>query len=75
MPSLRTRQALDRAVLKTAEVALSEAAAAVASATETLGEVETTITALETGVLDLDAVTVGGVRFVYDGVGDLVVEP
>lgn len=68
MPSLRTRQAFDRTVIATAEAALGEAAAAVADATETL-------TDIQSGTLDLDAITVGGQRFIYDGVGDLIVEP
>ena len=75
MPSLRTRQVYDRAVLATAEVALNEAATAVADATATLTTVQGTIEDLTDGTLELDAVTVGGVRFVYDGVGDLVPEP
>lgn len=74
MPSLRTRQAYQGIVLTTAQDALGDAAAAVASATETLGTVQDTITDLQGGVLNLDAVTVGGKRFVNVG-DDLVVEP
>ena len=75
MPSLRTRQAYDRAVLKTAEVALEQAASAVADATTSLTTVQGTIDDLTDGTLELDAVTVGGQRFIYDGVGNLVPEP
>ncbi len=68
MPSLRTRTRFQGIVLETAEEALVAASAAVASAAAgTLGEIEA-------GTLDLDAITVGGVRFIESG-GNLVPEP
>ena len=67
MPSLRTRIMYNDVVLRTAESALSAAAAAVSSATADLA-------AIEAGTLDLDAVTIGGTRFINDG-GTLVAEP
>lgn len=60
MPSQRTRQAFDRTVIATAEVALTEAADAVAVATGNLED-------LTAGNLELDAVNVGGVRLVWNG--------
>jgi hypothetical protein len=67
MPSLRTRIRYQEVILDVAEEALADAAAAVASATAALEDIEL-------GVLDLDAITVGGLRFINDG-GTLVVEP
>lgn len=67
MPSLRTRVVYGNLVLATASEALVSAAAAVDAATVTLQ-------AIETGTLDLDAVTIGGVRFVNNG-GVLGPEP
>ena len=67
MPSLATRIAYQNLSLATAQEALSEAAAAVADAAEDLQ-------ALADGELELDAVTVGGTRFVNSG-GALVPEP
>lgn len=60
MPSLRTRQAYDRRVLETAEEALASAAASVSAVT---GQLED----LADGELALDAVTIGGVRFINNG--------
>ncbi len=74
MPSLRTRQAYQGIVLNTAQDALDDAAAAVSAATETLGDVENTITDLQAGAVDLEAVTIGGQRFVNNG-GVLELEP
>lgn len=74
MPSLRTRQAYQSIVLATAQDALGDAAAAVVAATETLGTVQDTITDLQAGVVNLDAVTIGGDRFVNNG-GVLEREP
>jgi hypothetical protein len=74
MPSLRTRQAYDRHVLATAEVALSEAASAVSAATDTLETVQGNITDLTSGDLELDAVNVGGVRLIWNG-SEFEVEP
>ena len=74
MPSLRTRQAYDRAVLGTAQSALSEAAAAVSDATATLTTVQGTLEEIAEGTIDLDGITVGGVRYETVG-GDLVAVP
>jgi hypothetical protein len=74
MPSLRTRQAYQNIILSTAQDALGDAAAAVADATETLGTVQDTITDIQAGTLDLDAVTVGGKKFINVG-DELVPEP
>ncbi len=74
MPSLRTRISYAgmaasniEATVAVAQAALAEAAVAVAEATDTLEEIET-------GVLDLEAVTVGGQRFINNG-GVLEPEP
>jgi hypothetical protein len=67
MPSLRTRTMYNAIVLATASDALVDAAAAVSSATADLE-------AIADGTLDLDAITIGGTRFVNDG-GTLVAEP
>lgn len=67
MPSLATRMRYQGIVLERAEAALSEAAEAVGNATETLE-------AIEAGTLDMDAITVGGVRFIHS-FGDLIPEP
>lgn len=67
MPSIRTRIRYQGMTLETAEDALASAAAEVAAATTTLSNIET-------GTLDLDAVKVGGVRFINSG-GSLVAEP
>lgn len=67
MPSLRTRTAYQNIVLATAQDALVEAAAAVSDATTALNDIQT-------GTLDLDAVKIGGQRFINDG-GALVAEP
>lgn len=76
MPSLRTRARYDRITLDIAQVALSAAATAVEVATDTLNTVQGTIEEIQGGTLDLDAITVGGTRFVYDvGTGGLVMEP
>ena len=74
MPSLRTRQAYDRITLAASQEALADASAAVATATETLGTVQGTITNIENGTLDLAAITVNGKRFIESG-DALVVEP
>jgi thiamine monophosphate kinase len=81
MPSLKTRLSYQSIVLDTAQVALSDAAAvaaaasvAVASATATLGTVQGNLTDIADGVFDLDALTVGGARFVNNA-GVLEVEP
>jgi hypothetical protein len=60
MPSLRTRQVLDRRGLRTAEAALGEAAAAVTTATQTLTE-------LTSGDLELDAINYQGTRLIWNG--------
>lgn len=67
MPSLRTRIRYQGLVLERSEAAIAEATVQLETATETLGD-------LEAGTLDLDAVTIGGQRFINDG-GTLVVEP
>ena len=67
MPSLRTRSSYSAIVLDTASDALIGAAAAVSSAT-------TTLSAIEAGTLDLDAVTIGGTRFINNA-GSLEPEP
>lgn len=67
MPSLRTRIAFDRIVLATAQDALADAAASVATATQQLNDIQA-------GTLDLSAVKVGGQRFINSG-GNLVAEP
>lgn len=67
MPSLATRIAYQNLTLATAQEALSEAATAVAEATQDLQD-------LTDGELELDAVTVGGQRFVNSG-GVLIAEP
>lgn len=67
MPSLRTRVAIQNAVLATAQQELAEAAQAVSDATDLLEEIQD-------GVLDVEAITVGGTRFINDG-GTLVAEP
>jgi hypothetical protein len=66
MPSLRTRTRYQEYLLSGAQEALDEAAEAVSAATDVLED-------LEAGTLDLEAVTVGGVRFVNDA-GVLVPE-
>lgn len=67
MPSIRTRIRYQNISLDQAEDALADASAAVAEAT-------TTLSSIETGVLDLDAVTIGGTRFINNG-GVLEPEP
>jgi len=67
MPSFRTRIAVQNIVLATAQQELVEAAAAVSDATDLLED-------LQAGVLDVDAITVGGQQFINDG-GTLVVAP
>jgi S-adenosylmethionine:tRNA-ribosyltransferase-isomerase (queuine synthetase) len=67
MPSLRTRQRYQALVLDRAEASIAAASAALETATDTLEDIEA-------GTLDLDAVTIGGQRFINDG-GTLVVEP
>ncbi len=67
MPSLRTRMHYTTLALSGAQDALADAAVAVASATDALVDIEA-------GTLDLDAVTVGGQRFVNNG-GVLELEP
>ena len=67
MPSFRTRMAYDRIVLATAQDALADAGAAVTAATEQLEQISD-------GTLDLDAVTIGGTRFINNG-GVLEPEP
>lgn len=59
MPSLRTRLMYQALTLNAAQSALQDASEAVAQATEQLND-------LSTGTLDLDAVTIGGVRFVNE---------
>lgn len=67
MPSLATRMAYQGLALASAQDALADAAAEVAAATAQLAD-------LADGELELDAITVGGVRFINDG-GALVAEP
>lgn len=67
MPSLRTRTRYQGLVLETAQDEIAEAAAALSTATDTLSD-------LESGTLDVDAITVGGVRFIESG-GNLIPEP
>lgn len=67
MPSLATRIAYQSLTLSTAQEALSEAATAVAEAADELE-------ALADGTLELEAVNVGGQRFINSG-GSLVPEP
>jgi hypothetical protein len=67
MPSLATRMAYQGLALASAQDALADAAAEVAAATEALEQ-------LEAGTLEVDAIVVGGVRFINDG-GSLVAEP
>lgn len=67
MPSLRTRTRYQG-------IALAQADEAIAAATAGLTQATTTLDAIETGTLDLDAVTIGGQRFVNNG-GNLEVEP
>jgi hypothetical protein len=67
MPSLATRISYQNLTLATAQEALAEAAAAVAEATNDLE-------ALAGGELELEAITVGGQRFVNSG-GVLIAEP
>lgn len=67
MPSLRTRTRYQGLVLERSEEAIAEATEGLNTATQTLGEIQT-------GTLDLDAVTVGGVRFIESG-GALIAEP
>lgn len=67
MPSLRTRIAYQNIVLDGAQAALVEAQAAVSAATETL-------TDLQSGTIDLDAITIGGQMFVNNA-GVLEVAP
>jgi hypothetical protein len=57
MASIKTRIAYDRVILATAQADLSDAAAAVASATSDLS-------LLTTGDLELAALTVGGIKFI-----------
>lgn len=64
MPSSRTRQAYQAVVLNTAQAALADAAVAVATATDTLTTVQSTIGDIQAGTVDLDAVMVGGQKFV-----------
>lgn len=66
MPSIKTRVAYQNIALAQAEVALTAAATAVASATDTLSDIED-------GALDLSAITVGGQRFVNNA-GNLELE-
>ena len=67
MPSLRTRTTYNAIVLASASDALSDAGAAVADATANLN-------AIADGTLDLDAVTIGGARFI-NNMGSLEPEP
>lgn len=67
MPSLSTRLQHDRHVLANAEVALATASEAVAEAAGSLAD-------LADGTLALDAITVGGQRFINNG-GLLELEP
>lgn len=67
MPSVSTRLAFQRMVIAGAEAAAAAANAAAANANAAIDD-------LEAGNLDLDAVTVGGERFVNTG-GSLNPEP
>lgn len=67
MPSLSTRLAYQAMTLDQAEAATISAIAAAAAANEA-------VEAIEGGTLDLDAVTVGGQRFINSG-GNLIPEP
>lgn len=67
MPSLRTRIAYANITLDTAQDALAAAATEVAQATVALD-------GISLGTLDLDAVMVGGTRFINNG-GVLEPEP
>lgn len=67
MPSLRTRIRYQEVKLGLSQDALADAAAAVATATDQLEDIAA-------GTLDLDAITVGGQRFINDA-GTLVLEP
>lgn len=67
MPSVKTRLTYQGLSLAQAQDALADASAAVAAATDQL-------TDIADGTLNVDAITVGGVRFVNDG-GSLVQEP
>lgn len=67
MPSLRTKMTYNSIVLASASDALSDATVAVANATSNLE-------ALADGTLELDAVTIGGTRFINNA-GSLEPEP
>lgn len=67
MPSLRTKMIYNSIVLASASDALSDATVAVANATSNLE-------ALADGTLELDAVTIGGTRFINNA-GSLEPEP
>ena len=64
MPSLRTRLQYQAITVSTAQVALGSASQAVAQAAGQLSD-------LATGDFDLDAITIGGVRYITEG-GELV---
>lgn len=74
MPSLATRLAVQRLTLANTEAAAAAAIAAAEAANIAAAAANDAIEDLEAGTLDLDAVSVGGQRFINDG-GTLVVEP
>jgi hypothetical protein len=74
MPSLATRLAIAKLTLANTEAAADAAISAANAANTAAANANATIAEIESGTLDLDAVKVGGTRFVNSG-GSLVAEP